>query len=62
MSILFSYRSDTVDDWGFLLGVVLVFQPCLLSDQGPQTVKVDGWAEFLIASQMVISHTKLWAK
>jgi len=54
-----TYSSNNIDDWDFLLGVVLVFLLCLLRDQGPQLVQIDGRVMVLVLPDVEVSHTKL---
>lgn len=54
-----TYSSNNIDDWDFLLRVVLVFLLCLLRDQSPQLVQIDGWVVVLVLPDVEVSHTNL---
>lgn len=53
-----TYEFDQVDNWNLAFLVFAALFTSFFADQWPQFVQTDGWAEFVVGSQMEISHTQ----
>ena len=54
-----AYSFNNINDRGFLLWVILVFLLGLLSNQRPQSVKVDSRHVMRVLSNVEMSHSNL---
>ena len=52
-----THSSDDINDWHRTIFLVLVMFPGLLTDKGPQSVKVDCGFVVLVFLQMEVTHT-----
>ena len=52
-----THRSNNINDGSNPSLVFCCIDPCLLTDQRPQFIQVDSWAEALVPLQVVMPHT-----
>lgn len=53
-----TYSLHNVNNWGFALCIILILQPGLLTDKGPQPVQIDTGAPLRVFAQMVVPHAQ----